>query len=179
MSTDLMRNLLLNWMADLSGDWMTHFSGNSPGNWNLDGVTGNILDRPCGGDTSGLNAGHTDLFWYMTDNSVADLARNRDTDLMGDWDTDLAGHRNADLTRNGTRSLNWDLLALPFSVGLTSWTRVSNSSRVAIESLSISISLRLSISLTLSKVVSSISKSSNMTHSSNMSNSRYMGCSVN
>merc|ERR1719412_315000 len=106
MGTDLTRNLLLNWMADLSGDWMTHFSGNIPGNWNLDGVTGNILDRPCGGDTSGLNAGHTDLFWYMTDNSVADLARNRDTDLM----------------RNGTRSLNWDLLALPFSVGLASWT---------------------------------------------------------
>merc|ERR1719436_917005 len=87
MGTDLTRNLLLNWMAD--------FSGNSPGNWNLDGVTGNILDRPCGGDTSGLNAGYADLFWYMTDNSVADLARNRDTDLMGDWDTDLAGHRNA------------------------------------------------------------------------------------
>ena len=79
---------------------MTHFSGNSPGNWNLDGVTGNILDRPCGGDTSGLNAGHTDLFWYMTDNSVADPARHRDADLARNGDADLAGHGNTDLARN-------------------------------------------------------------------------------
>merc|ERR1719262_2136166 len=123
--TDLTRNLLFNWVADLvgnrvadfswdgvaflSGNWVTDFSGDRH---TLLFLTGNLdLDWVAVGDWLGNTHGLSDRLGRW-DASLHNIGSAHSLgNIPGDSVTDLTSNRVAHLARNWARSLNWDLTA--------------------------------------------------------------------
>jgi len=165
VSADLSGNLLVNWVAHLPGDSVTHFSGDGMAFLSRDRVAHFAGDWVADLSRHWMTffSGYRDLDGGA--GSLSDSSGCRDTTLFYIRDTDLM--RNTDLTGNlaGGLHLARDTLSLCViltdraSAGMT-MTSIASTNESGI---SLSIGLWLSISFTLSLVVSSMTKTKSMT----------------